>query len=373
MNRWPNLEPNLEIALSRVYVLTCSLIRPFLLMLFFALATNVEAQERIDRKKLSLSQVAPNGNPTLNDDLLDSITIGSMDVDKWSRFSTKFGETFSFGLFVTLPPLERPYRILSWNLPFYGGALNSGGLNDAGIGADIWIGVSTYDDIHPDSVDASASTKTVKAGAFQYTEESFSFSNLRLINASTTVALEAYYLSGPDSNAVSPIWTSEQRVNRYFFSRPEAVTDSTTTSVLYEHDAFWRLYGVNPSVFGEIAGYLIVEMDTTSVHLPDDDDNPLNTSIKEKWYLHGSHTVVSNFPNPFNPSTIVRIMPQLSGAHDIVVYDLLGRIVSKQTFQGYMGQEIQWYWNAGSLASGVYHLSVQSGNKRWYHTMTLTK
>lgn len=93
-------------------------------------------------------------------------------------------------------------------------------------------------------------------------------------------------------------------------------------------------------MFGEIAGYLVIEMDTTSVHLPDDDDNPLNTSIKEKWYLHGSHTVVSNFPNPFIPSTIVRIMPQQSGAHDIVVYDLLGRIVSKQTFQGYIGQEI---------------------------------
>jgi len=370
MNRWLNL----EIALSRVYMLSYSMIRPFLFMLLFlALAPDAEAQERIDKKNLKPSQVSPSGNHILNDSLMDSLTIGSMEVDKWSRFTNKFGERFSFGLFVSLPTVEHPYRILSWNLPFYGGAMNSGGLDDAGIGADIWLGASTFDDIDTDSVDASASPTTVKAGAFQYAEVSFTFTNLGLIDASTTVALEAYYSTGPDSGAVSPIWTSEQRVNRYFYSRPEAVTDSTTASVLYEHDAFWKLYGVNPAVFGEIAGYLIVEMDTSSVQLPDDDVNPLSTSIREKWYLPGSHNIVSNFPNPFNPSTIVRIMPQLTGKHDIMVYDLLGRIVSKRTFQGYAGQEIQWNWNARNLASGVYHISVHSGSERWYHTMTLTK
>jgi hypothetical protein len=371
MTRWPNL----EIGLSRAYVLSLSMIRPFLfiVLLFTCLVSHSEAQQKIDLKSLKPYQGVLGGNQTLDESLVDSISIGSMDIDRWARFTSKFGERFSFGLFMALPALDHPYRILSWNLPFYGGALSSGGLDDAGLGADIWLNADTFEDIHPDSSQGSAPTTTVRAGAFQYAEASFSFANLSLIDSPTTIALEAYYTSGPDSNAVSPIWTSDQRVNRYFYARPEAITDSTSGVVLYGHDEFWQLYGVNPSVFGEIAGFLIVEMDTTSANIPDDDDGPLNTSMREKWNLPGSHSVVSNYPNPFNPSTVVRIMPELTGRHDIVVYDLLGRVVARESLQAYTGQEIRWTWNAGGLASGVYHVSVQSGSERWFHTMTLTK
>ncbi len=351
------------------------MVRPFLfiLLLFACIVPRLEAQQRIDVKNLKSQSQAPVEIQTPNTGLLDSISIGSMKIDTWARFTNKFGERFSFGLFMTLPSLEHPYRILSWNLPFYGGAVSSGGLDDAGIGADIWLNAEEFEDISPENADASAPASTIRAGAFQYAEASFSFANLKLIRSATTIALEAYYSSGPDSGAVSPIWTNEQRLNRYFYGRPEAITDSTSAVVLYEHDAFWQLYGVNPAVFGEIAGYLIVEMDTTSVDLPDDEDEPLNTSMREKWNLPGNHTVVSNFPNPFNPSTVVRIMPQITGSHVIVVYDLLGRIVARQSLQGYAGQEVRWTWNAAGLASGVYHVSVQSGSERWFHTMTLTK
>jgi len=371
MTRWPNS----DIGLSRAYVLSSSMVRPFLftLLLFAFITPRLEAQQRIDLKNLKPQSGIPAEVQTPNESLVDSISIGSMEIDKWARFTKKFGERFSFGLFLTLPGLEHPYRILSWNLPFYGGAVSSGGLDDAGIGADIWLNVETFADINPESADASAPSSSIKAGAFQYAEASFSFSNLNLIHAATTIALEAFYASGPDSGAVSPIWTSEQRLNRYFYGRPEAITDSTSAVVLYEHDAFWQLYGANPAIFGEIAGYLIIEMDTASVDLPDDEDEPLSTSLREKWYLPGSHSVVSNFPNPFNPSTVVRVMPQETGNHDIVVYDLLGRIVARHSLQGYAGQEIRWTWNAAGLASGVYHVSVQSGSERWFHTLTLTK
>jgi hypothetical protein len=367
--------PNSKIGFSRAYVLSCSMIRPFLftLLLLSSTVTSLEAQQLIDNKKLKPLQMLPSGGQTLEDDLRDSISIGAMSIDRWARFTNKFGERYSFGLFLSLPALENPYRILSWTLPFYGGAVGSGGLIDAGIGADIWIDATSFDDIDPVKVSASASSKNVKSEAFQYALVSFSFSGLKFISRPTSIALEAYYSSGPDSGAVSPIWTTEMRVNRYFYSRPEAVTDSTTASILYNHDDFWRLYGVNPAVFGEIAGYLIVEIDTTSTSGPKDDEDPLSTSLREKWNLPGSHSVVSNYPNPFNPSTIIRIIPQISGKHDIHVYDLLGRVVASQTFNGNAGQEMQWNWDASGLASGVYHVSVRSGTERWYHTMTFTK
>jgi hypothetical protein len=95
--------------------------------------------------------------------------------------------------------------------------------------------------------------------------------------------------------------------------------------------------------------------------------------LREKWFLPGSHAVISNYPNPFNPSTMVRIMPQQTGVHEVVVYDLLGRVVARQSIQAQAGREVQWTWNASGLASGIYHVSVQAGNNRWYHTMTLSK
>ncbi len=367
--------PELSLGSTGAYVLSYGMIRPFLFMmlLWSGSAQLLLAQQRIDVKSIKAKSETLGGQFTTHSGIADSIMFGSTDVSKWERFTNKFGERFSFGLFATLPPIEKPYRILSWNLPFYGGSVNSGGLDDAGIGADIWIGASNFEDIHPDSTDASAATASVQAGSFQYAEVAFNFSGLGLIDEATTIALEAYYASGPDSGAVSPIWTTDQRVHSYFYSRPEAVTDSTTEVVLYEHDAFWQLYGVNPAVFGEISGYLVIEIDTTATDPSDGDGGPLSTSLKEKWYLPGSHNVVSNYPNPFNPSTTVRIMPQSTGVHDIAVHDMLGRVVARHSLHASVGKETQWTWNAEGLASGVYLISVHHGGERWHHTVALSK
>lgn len=368
------LKPLSKFVCFRAHVLSYGMMRPFFLCLalFIGCSHLASAQLLIDKKLLKSSTGVLGGDQILNGETLDSLIIGSTEVDRWERFTNKFGESFSFGLFFSLPQLDYPYRILSWNLPFYGGAVTSGGLSDATVGADIWIGADTFEDISPDSTDASASGTQITAGAFQYAEVAFSFSGLPSISSPTSIALEAYYTSGPDSNAVSPIWTSDQRINRYFYSRPEADTDSTSTIELYTHDDFWALYNVDPSVFGELSGYLVVEYDTTSAAPPPDED-PLSTSLREKWYLPGSHTVVSNFPNPFNPSTVIRIMPQISGTHEIIIYDALGRMVKRETINAFAGNELQYSWDASSMASGVYHVSVRAGSERWHHTMTLTK
>lgn len=351
-----------------------SMTRPFFILAFICLGLTfpVAAQQQVDKKKLTPANEQIGGFRVLDGEIIDSLTIGAADIDRWERFTNKFGDRFSFGLFITLPALDYPYRIMSWNLPFYGGAVSSGGLSDASVGADIWLSASDFDDIDPDSVDASASGTQISAGAFQYTEVSFTFAGLPNISSPTTIALEAYYTSGPDSNAVSPIWTTDQRLNQYFYSRPEADTDSTTTIALYPHDEFWALYNVDPSVFGEISGYLIVEYDTTSTTPPDGED-PLSTSLREEWYLPGSHRVVSNYPNPFNPSTVIRIMPQMTGQHEINIYDLLGRIVKRESLNAIAGNELQYIWDASGMATGVYHVSVKAGSRRWHHTMTLTK
>lgn len=69
---------------------------------------------------------------------------------------------------------------------------------------------------------------------------------------------------------------------------------------------------------------------------------------------------LSNFPNPFNPSTVVSFSIKNAGAVQIQVYDILGRIVSTLV-DGY--KEAGKYsvsFNASDLPSGIYICSIKA-------------
>ncbi|HSQ75738.1 MAG TPA: T9SS type A sorting domain-containing protein, partial [Bacteroidota bacterium] len=69
-----------------------------------------------------------------------------------------------------------------------------------------------------------------------------------------------------------------------------------------------------------------------------------------------------NFPNPFNPTTVVRYQLPLACEVKLVVFDMLGRTVSilvnERRDAGY--HEVQF--DGGSLASGVYLCRMTAGN-----------
>jgi hypothetical protein len=68
-----------------------------------------------------------------------------------------------------------------------------------------------------------------------------------------------------------------------------------------------------------------------------------------------------NFPNPFNPATVIRYALSAAGSVRLAVYDLLGREVEVLA-DGIQGAgEHQVEWNAGDRASGVYFVRLQSG------------
>jgi hypothetical protein len=71
---------------------------------------------------------------------------------------------------------------------------------------------------------------------------------------------------------------------------------------------------------------------------------------------------VSNFPNPFNPTTNIYFALPKPGQVKITVYDMLGRVV-KELLNEYRGAGMYvTEFNAENLASGIYYYRIEAGS-----------
>lgn len=87
----------------------------------------------------------------------------------------------------------------------------------------------------------------------------------------------------------------------------------------------------------------------TSVH---------DTYTAEWPTVPGGLTVYQNFPNPFNPTTTVRFSIQDAGYVRASLYDVLGRLVKVVSDEYFASGYHDITIDAGSLASGIYHLII---------------
>ena len=76
------------------------------------------------------------------------------------------------------------------------------------------------------------------------------------------------------------------------------------------------------------------------------------------------HTLISVYPNPFNSSVnIVLDIPYESDV-SLVVFDLLGREVTRISCGTLMPGSKVLDWNASGIPSGVYFVQVSNGTNR---------
>ena len=69
-----------------------------------------------------------------------------------------------------------------------------------------------------------------------------------------------------------------------------------------------------------------------------------------------------NYPNPFNPSTNIKYQLPENSHVKLLVYDILGNLVTTLIDQPMEAGYHSVVWNAGNLASGVYFYTLRSGN-----------
>jgi hypothetical protein len=81
---------------------------------------------------------------------------------------------------------------------------------------------------------------------------------------------------------------------------------------------------------------------------------------KEQGSLPREFKLYQNFPNPFNPSTVITFDLPKNSIASLVVYDILGNEVDVLT-RGMLSQgRYAIEWNAANMPSGIYYYVFMS-------------
>lgn len=74
------------------------------------------------------------------------------------------------------------------------------------------------------------------------------------------------------------------------------------------------------------------------------------------------YALEQNYPNPFNPTTTIKFALPKSSTVKIIVYDVLGRIVTQLVDGNYNAGVHSVVFDASKIASGVYFYRIKAGN-----------
>ena len=83
--------------------------------------------------------------------------------------------------------------------------------------------------------------------------------------------------------------------------------------------------------------------------------------------------LIGNYPNPFNPVTIIKFSLKEARFVSLKVYDLTGRIVRNIINQYMPAGEFSVNFDGSGLSSGIYFYAIQAGDFRAVKRMTLLK
>jgi len=108
--------------------------------------------------------------------------------------------------------------------------------------------------------------------------------------------------------------------------------------------------------------YFTVSVNATLAGLGDDD-----IILPKQLVLHNA------YPNPFNPSTLIRFDLLDADMVSLDIFDLNGRQVSSLISEYMIPGSHQISWNPGNLPSGVYIAKLSTGNTSLNQKITYIK
>ncbi|MCW8849360.1 MAG: T9SS type A sorting domain-containing protein, partial [Melioribacteraceae bacterium] len=85
-------------------------------------------------------------------------------------------------------------------------------------------------------------------------------------------------------------------------------------------------------------------------------------AIEDNSGIPTEYGLGQNFPNPFNPSTIISYQLPKSSYVNISIYDILGNLVTKLVDREMQAGYHTVSWNASNLSNGVYFYTIRSGS-----------
>jgi hypothetical protein len=80
-----------------------------------------------------------------------------------------------------------------------------------------------------------------------------------------------------------------------------------------------------------------------------------------------------NFPNPFNPSTIINYELPVRNDVELTIYNLIGEKVTTLVSKNQSAGKYSVEWDASGVASGVYYYKISAGEFQAVRKMVLLR
>ncbi len=139
--------------------------------------------------------------------------------------------------------------------------------------------------------------------------------------------------------------------------------EGNDTKLVYCPFAFEAISGANNTLTRSETLLAIMEW----FNIQDTPELSSETVIPSSWAIE------SVYPNPFNPSTTIRVAAPASGDMQVRVFDLLGREVAT-LFNGRVNAGMHNFtWQATNQAAGVYFAVMEANGHRAVSKLTLVK
>jgi spore germination protein YaaH len=97
------------------------------------------------------------------------------------------------------------------------------------------------------------------------------------------------------------------------------------------------------------------------------------TAVVQETATPAKFTLLTNYPNPFNPATTIRFTLPVSGFTTLIVYDALGREAALLVNEDKEAGTYSVQFDASQLASGVYFAKMTSGRSMQFQRMMFLK
>ena len=95
--------------------------------------------------------------------------------------------------------------------------------------------------------------------------------------------------------------------------------------------------------------------------------------ISEIEPIPQSYTLSQNFPNPFNPVTVIRYSLPTEGFVTLSIFDINGRLIDMLVNEVLPAGYYELDWNASNVSSGIYFYRLKSGGFTKTKKMVLLK
>ena len=73
--------------------------------------------------------------------------------------------------------------------------------------------------------------------------------------------------------------------------------------------------------------------------------------------------ISKNYPNPFNPNTVIKYDLNHSGYVEMNVYDISGNLIERLVDGYYISGQYEYNWAPSNLSSGMYYIHLIQGNQ----------